>query len=566
MRPPNRPEAERRIGIVILLAGAYFGAAKLGLKLAFVHASATAVWPPTGIALAALLVLGLWAWPGIFLGAFLANLATAGNVWTSLGIASGNTLEGIAGAWLVSTFAGGTRAFERGKDAFAFLSLASILSTTVSATAGVTSLALGGFAPWERFWSIWLTWWLGDATGALLVAPPLLLWWARPRWNLGARKAAEAALLLLLVFGTTPLFFGEVLPPPWRNYPLCFLCLPLLVWVALRLGPREAATATLVVSGAALWGTRHGAGPFAVSNPNVSLVLLQAYMGVLSLTALVLAAYVSEQERDESALLRAKEELEERVRERTASAQEASRLKSQVLAIVSHDLRSPLNSLLGFVTLIQEDRYGPLSEQQRALLRRVDANANRLSDLVTTLVDFQRLETGKLPLKMETLDLSALLEELADSFEPELREAGLELEKNLEPGVRLRSDPTKVRQIVQNLLANAIKFTEKGTIRFEMNRLSNDGGAEISVRDSGPGIPPEWHLEVFKEFRQLDGSFYRGPSGLGLGLTIAKLFAELLGGRIELRSRPGEGSTFIVRMPTDPESLRASESPTRNAA
>jgi signal transduction histidine kinase len=181
----------------------------------------------------------------------------------------------------------------------------------------------------------------------------------------------------------------------------------------------------------------------------------------------------------------------------------------------------------------------------------VDANANRLSDLVTTLVDFQRLESGKLPLNMETIDLSALLEELADSFEPELHQAGLELERNLEPGVRLRSDPTKVRQIIQNLLANAIKFTPKGRIRFDMSRLPNDGGAEIKVQDSGPGIPAESHSEVFKEFRQLESPFYRGPSGLGLGLTIAKMFAEMLGGGIEVRSRPGEGSTFIVRMPTD---------------
>jgi protein-histidine pros-kinase len=278
---------------------------------------------------------------------------------------------------------------------------------------------------------------------------------------------------------------------------------------------------------------------------------------------LSLSAFLSGGEYHFTAIIRdctEKRRAAEQVEQARDTAQEASRFKSQVLAIVSHDLRSPLNSLLGFVTLVQEDRYGPLSEQQKGLLRRVDSNANRLSDLVTTLLDFQRLETGKLPLKMETLDLSALLEELADSFEPELHQAGLALERSLEPGVRLRSDPTKVRQIVQNLLANAIKYTPKGTIRIEMSRLSDKGGAEIRVKDSGPGIPSESHSEVFKEFHQLESPFYRGPSGLGLGLTIAKTFAELLGGEIELQSRPGEGSTFIVRMPSE-----ASESPSKNA-
>src|SRR5437762_1742654 len=147
---------------LVALTGVYFVAGKLGLSLAFVHASATAVWPPTGIALASLLILGFGTWPGILLGAFLVNLTTQGTVLTSLGIAIGNTLEGLAGAWLVRRFARGREAFEHPRDVFLYALLAGLLATLLSPTIGLGSLALGGFAPRAGIGGIWLTWWLGD--------------------------------------------------------------------------------------------------------------------------------------------------------------------------------------------------------------------------------------------------------------------------------------------------------------------------------------------------------------------------------------------------------------------
>src|SRR5262249_5963033 len=144
----------RYLLLIAALAAVYFFAAKLGLRLAFVNASATAVWPPTGIALAALLTFGPRVWPGIFVGAFIANLTTAGTVATSLGIAGGNTLEGLLGAYLVTRFAGGRNAFDRVQDVFRYALLAALASTTVSATIGVTTLALSGFARWDDFGSI----------------------------------------------------------------------------------------------------------------------------------------------------------------------------------------------------------------------------------------------------------------------------------------------------------------------------------------------------------------------------------------------------------------------------
>src|SRR6266852_1599725 len=176
-----RSRYPRDLAALAALAGVYFVAGKLGLTLAFVNASATAIWPCTGIALAAFLILGYRVWPAILIGAFVVNLTTAGSVATSMGIAVGNTLEGVVGCYLVTRFVGGVHSFERPQDVFKFAFLAGMVSTTVSATIGVTSLTLGGFAEWAMYGPIWCTWWLGDAVGAVVVTPFVLLWRENPR-------------------------------------------------------------------------------------------------------------------------------------------------------------------------------------------------------------------------------------------------------------------------------------------------------------------------------------------------------------------------------------------------
>jgi diguanylate cyclase (GGDEF)-like protein/PAS domain S-box-containing protein len=311
--PPSRTPPPREVlrprlsalGTIALLAIVYFIAAKLGLKLAFLHVSATPVWPPTGIALAAFLVLGLRVWPGILAGAFLANLTTAGSALTSLGIATGNTLEGVLGAWLVRRLARGRRAFERPQDVFRFAALAGVVSTTVSATLGVTSLSLGGYAAWANYGSIWLTWWLGDMGGALVIAPLLLIWGTKARLRWDRERVLEAALLLASLVLVGLAIFDDLLPSEMTHTPAEFISLPLLLWAAFRFEQREAATATALLSGIAIWGALHGSGPFIRESPNETLLLLQAFMGVTGVTSLAVAASVSERRRAERALVQA---------------------------------------------------------------------------------------------------------------------------------------------------------------------------------------------------------------------------------------------------------------------
>lgn len=300
----NRKRFATRLVILSLLTAIYFVAGKFGLSLAFVNPNATAVWPPTGIALAACLLLGDYAGIGIFLGAFLVNFTTSGLVLSSIAVAMGNMLEGLIGARLVRHFAHGTQAFDKAPDVFKFALLAGLLSTTVSAIVGVASLVWSGLVSTNDSLRVGLTWWLGDAGGSLIVAPVLILWATRQtkiRWQLS--RIVENIFLLASLILVALVVFGEQSSLAVRNYPLEFIFVPIIIWAAYRFGQRETATVTLVLSAIAIWGTLQGYGPFARQlQPNESLLLLQSFMITMAITGLALAALVSERREVEAEL------------------------------------------------------------------------------------------------------------------------------------------------------------------------------------------------------------------------------------------------------------------------
>lgn len=275
----------------------YIGAAKLGLSMAFLHASVSPVWPPTGVAIAAVLLLGYRVSPAILLGALIANLATGVPIGTAAGIAVGNTLEAASAAYLMQRFVGTRNPFGRAKDVWKFALIAGLLSPMVSATIGNASLCLGGAAQWENFETLWLTWWLGDGSGALVVAPFLFTWLEKPHERWSAPRVAEAALLLLVLFVIASVVFGGFAPTRAANYPLGHLTIPILLWAAFRFGPRGASTSIVVLAGIATLGTARGLGPFAEHDLNESLLLLQVFLVAVAIAALVLAGIATEHKR-----------------------------------------------------------------------------------------------------------------------------------------------------------------------------------------------------------------------------------------------------------------------------
>src|SRR5439155_25641887 len=216
---------------ILAFAAVYFCAGRFGLSLALVNPSASAIWPPTGLALAATLLWGYRLWPGIILGAFLVNFATLGNPATDLCIAVGNTMEALLGAWLVNRFAHGAKAFDRARDIFRFVLLAAMVSTGLSASVGVTSVCLGREARWEQYSAIWFTWWVGDMMGDLVVAPLLLIWVRRPWPRLRPAQVEEMAGVLLVVVLVSALIFVGAISSAQANQLKYVAILPLL-WAA----------------------------------------------------------------------------------------------------------------------------------------------------------------------------------------------------------------------------------------------------------------------------------------------------------------------------------------------
>ncbi len=311
LRRLNTKEAETPVSLlvkIVALAMLYHLAARLGLKMAYVQINTSPVWPPTGIALAALLIFGYRLWPGVSLGVLLGSLLTGAPFNLALGMALGNTLEALVGAFLLNRFFNFHTAIDRIQDVVG-LATVSLFAATISATIGTATLILTGISGPDSLIPIWLTWWIGDLLGALVIAPILMVWASETTFKLDSRLRIEAGALIALLTLVTWYVFSN--PPSASIYhqALIYLIFPFVIWAALRFGQRGAATAVILVSGIAIWGTVQGTGPFSLESKNDSLVLLQTFSAVVSLTALILAATTTERRRATEALRQRAEEL-----------------------------------------------------------------------------------------------------------------------------------------------------------------------------------------------------------------------------------------------------------------
>jgi PAS domain S-box-containing protein len=292
-----REAPARQLLRVSVVAIVYFLAAELGLSLAVVHSNVTAVWPPTGIAIAALLIFGVRVWPGILIGALVANLLTKISAASAVGIGIGNTLEALCVFYLLSRSKRWSGPLDSAFSIFWFVLNAVVVGPLVSATIGTLSLCLGGSTDWQHFSSIWFTWWMGDGFGALIVGP-LILAWARETKSV-AKDLGDNLVMLGLLLVVSLVVFGGWFPGPVKTYPLAYLCVPLLLWAALKFDLKIVTTGIVLMTGIAIWGTRNGYGSFVQSNPNVSLLLLLSFVGSSTLMTLALWAVMNERKRVE---------------------------------------------------------------------------------------------------------------------------------------------------------------------------------------------------------------------------------------------------------------------------
>ncbi len=299
MRVSNFWDKSKYILQVAILALIYFASAKMGLSLAFGVKQVTLVWPPTGIAIAALIIFDRKIWPGILIGAFLANITTHETVAIASQIAIGNTLEVLTAWYLLNRFKF-DKEFQHIDDIVKFIIWGAIVPTMVSATIGTLALGFGGTIGWQIFRQTWLTWWLGDAVGAIIFAPLVLSLKDIKIFPFSFKKLLELLALIVSTTFVSVLIFTSYISEVFSMYPTKYLVFPFMIWAALRFGVPGATWISLLISGVSILGFITGGGPFVgLGNPELGLLLLQLLMAVFTVTSIILAAAIEEKKRTE---------------------------------------------------------------------------------------------------------------------------------------------------------------------------------------------------------------------------------------------------------------------------
>lgn len=675
------------------LALTYYLASQFAISTLTLSSAIYPMWPAAGIAQAALLVFGRQLWPGIAIGGFLLSMSVPpANIATASISAAARTLQAWTGTYLLQRINFSAR-LDRLKDVLAIVGLAAFGSTLINSTIGSIVVCLSGFSSWTNFARIWGTWWVGDAMGILLVAPLLLTWQQLPKVPSHRKKIAERAIWLLLLLAVGWLVFCSRTRAAYARYPLEYLPFPLVVWAAFRFGQRYTALSNFVLCGFAIWGIARGSGPFlkhASSIPQ-ALLSLQAFIAVIAVTGLVLAATVAERHQAEASLRSSEErfskafhaspvgisictltegcfldanesflgslgwrrhefigrtardlgmsvnsedeqqlaqilqaqksisnqeikirtkagevrdwllsveliyldstecvlimtsDITERLRSeefRRAAlvAEAANRSKSIFLANMSHELRTPLIPIISYSQTLQDEVRDLGAEELIDDLKAIYTAGKRLLTLIERILDLTNIEAGDIELRLETFTILNLVEQVVATIEPmaERKKNILEIQCPKDIG-SMRTDKTKLRQSLVNLLSNASKFTCDGTITFAVTRsletpaeaakggkrlgaYTGDGKAEntlsssqewivFTIKDTGIGMSAEQLATIFDPFMQVDSSSTKKYGGAGLGLTITKEFCEMMGGDITAFSELDKGSTFTIRLP-----------------
>ncbi|TME01579.1 MAG: hypothetical protein E6I71_15415 [Chloroflexi bacterium] len=528
--------AVRRTGLagdglrLALVAVAYYVSARLGLELALVHGQVTPVWPPTGIALVAILVFGVRVWPAVAVAAFAVNLPIGPNPLGAACIAAGNTLAPLTAAALMKR-AGFRLELDRLRDAAVIILLGALTGMAVSATVGSLVLVISGSVPGSNFAQTWAVWWTGDAMGVLLVAPFLLSFWPQAgRPALAWSRQIELAALLGAVAVVTFVAFQN----PFR---LEYLVFPLIAYAAVRFRLRGAAPAALIASGVAVWAAVNGTGPFAEENLLQKMVTLQGFNVFVALASFVLASYVDTRDR------------EEQMSRLYTAARMSNEAKSEFLRTAAHELRSPLSVLGGYLSLLSGGDLGNPPPKWVGPLEILTAKTWELNRIMDDLLEVSRLDGAVIPGR-EKLDLRRVVEAAVERARPRAGLAGGQISMKIpDERVEVVADASQLGHLIDNLLNNALIYATRPARILVW--LSLEGPcAKIRVDDNGIGIPEGMREAVFEPFRRGQQPGFENVPGTGLGLYISRELAIAHGGTLALqKSVVDEGSTFTLTLP-----------------
>ena len=514
-----------------VVAFTYWIAARLSLNLALVHGQVTPIWPPTGIALVAILVFGRRVWLAVFVAALAVNLPIGPSPLGAAFIAAGNTLAPLVAAELLR-LVGFRPELDRLRDAAAIMGLGALLGMSISASVGTAVLVVSGVVSGSDFWATWAVWWTGDAMGVLLVAPFLLsLMPKSPGPALTLRRGAELAVLLVVIGLATYALFQNRLR-------LEYLVFPLIMVAAWRFRLRGAAPAALVASGVAIWSAVQGTGPFATETLLQKMITLQVFNVCVALTSFVLAAFVAARERQEE------------LARLYASANAASEAKSAFLNLAAHELRTPITVLSGYLSLLADGSLGPAPDSWARPIDILMAKTGELDKIVEDLLQASRIEARAVPLAGDVIDLRHVVEEAVARSRPraDLLHAEISTRLSNDP-VLVQADTGQLGRVLDNLINNSLSYTV-GPARLLIELTTDSQRALVRVEDNGVGIREDQREQVFDRFFRGTAPVGREVPGVGLGLYISRQLTEHHGGSLVVESSTlGSGTVFALGLP-----------------
>jgi signal transduction histidine kinase/ActR/RegA family two-component response regulator len=516
---------------------AYVLGARLGLRLALTNREVTTVWPPTGVAVAALLLGGMRLWPAVAAGAFMANLLNGASLETTTLVTIGDTLAPVMAALLLTGRLKIRIDLEGVGDVLGVMVVGGLGCMILSATLGTSALVLSGALHASQFWVTWPQWWIGDSMGVVLLAPAILLGAAALRRppTFPRERIAEGliVLLALLAVATAPFF---------TSAPISFLVFPPVLWAAFRFGRLVAAGAVVLTAGLAIAAAASGGGPYRPTSIFGGLIALQAFNGSVALVAMVIAAITEQAIRSRRALEQLTADLERQVAVRTAELRASNEAKTEYLSRISHELRTPLTAIIGYSDLLALDESRP---DQLEKLGAVNRASEHLLSLINDVLDITSIETGTVESAMEPIPVAEVIREATNLVAKLAGDRGIDVRvaRSAAASVWVMAERTRLRQVLINLISNAIKYTASGgTVRIAVTLPTLDH-VRVSVTDSGPGIAPELIPRLFTPFERL-GAERSSVPGSGLGLALCRGIIEAMGGKIGVDSEVGRGSSF----------------------
>ncbi|MDB5956831.1 ATP-binding protein [Ramlibacter sp.] len=517
---------------------AYFVAAA---AVVYAFGESTPVWYSNAFVIVALLRQPVRTWPAYLLVAGIADAAAYALFGHRLApvLALPDMLEValVAGAIQLT---GGVHApiFEGGQ--IARVILACLLGPAVSGALGAWMVSSLLHVPFEE---AWLTWYSAAALGLLIVGPFLFSWFD-PLLRARAFERVSRHEAILLAGGAV---LVALLLSVEHHQEILFFTFPVLFAMTWRLGLVGATVGVLVIALCSMYGTLEGRGalvsvalPFTAIGDRIQV--MQAYLAAVLLSSLPLAL------------------LDARQRELAASLRRTGEARAEFLAAMSHEIRTPMTGVLGMVDLLSSEQLNP---RQRSYVDAMRSSGRHLLSIINDILDFSRIESGKLELEVVDFSLRESIEHLRSLAHPLAVERGLPLHFELDAvqADALRGDPLRLRQVLLNLVGNAIKFTEQGKVTLTVSQRPREDAAgwcvRFAVQDTGVGIDPAQLQQLFAPFTQADRSIARQYGGSGLGLAISQRLVQAMGGELEATSVPGEGSTFCFELPLAPGDPRA---------